>query len=81
MVKKIRLIDDDQEPNTDPAILQFQKDMLAHQQAIDWKLWELLKITKLWAAREGLIEEVTVEVPPEVRHPVENPIIVDEDEE
>jgi hypothetical protein len=43
MVKKIRLIEE--EPTMDALDEQaYRRQMLEYQQAIDWKLWEMLKI-------------------------------------
>ena len=43
MVKKIRVIEE--EPSIDAMDEQaYRKQMLGYQQAIDWKLWEMLKI-------------------------------------
>jgi hypothetical protein len=43
MVKKIRLVNED--PSMETLDEQsYRRQMLEHQQAIDWKLWEMLKI-------------------------------------
>ena len=43
MVKKIRVIEE--EPSIDAMDEQaYRKQMLEYQKAIDWKLWEMLKI-------------------------------------
>ena len=81
MVKKIRLIEEDTSAE-DLDTSEYQAKMLEFQQAIDWKLWELLKIAKAYAERDGLVE-------PEVTEPARTkasakidvkPVIVDEDE-
>ena len=79
MVKKIRLIEDEK-PELDPDEKEYQEKMLEVQQAIDWKLWEMLKIAQAWAEREGLVEPEVKEPGKNSKMPVVKPIIVDEDE-
>ena len=52
--------------------------MLAYQQAIDWKLWELLKIAQAFAEREGLSLDDPSPSPTKSTTNVKS-IIVDED--
>jgi len=80
MVKKIKAIEDDNPSDLDRD--EYQAKMLEYQQAIDWKLWEMLKILQAWAEREGLNKE---EAPaPKAndakRKSTVKPVIVDEDE-
>lgn len=83
MVKKIRLVEDDTTAD-ELDTQEYQAKMLEFQQAIDWKLWEILKISQAFAAREGLIEpEVTepARTKKKVRGAADvSQIIVDEDE-
>jgi hypothetical protein len=53
MAKRIKIIDDDTEELVDTT--EFQHKLLEFMKAIDWKLWELLKIEQARAAKEGLI--------------------------
>lgn len=82
MVKKVRLVEDE---TTSEELDQadYQAKMLEYQQAIDWKLWEMLKIAQAWAIKEGVIETD----PPAGRKtktekPLDNdikPVIIDDD--
>jgi hypothetical protein len=57
MVKKIRIIEEQpQEEDLNP-VDTYETKMLKYQQAIDWKMWEVLKIAQAWAEREGLNTE------------------------
>tara|TARA_R110000851_G_scaffold21912_2_gene65300 strand:- start:2 stop:229 length:228 start_codon:yes stop_codon:yes gene_type:complete len=74
MVSKIIVYDDDDEETTEeaePANLDFQTQMLAYMQSMDWKLWEILKIQQ----KQELVSEAPM--PPTVKP---NSIIVDEDD-
>jgi hypothetical protein len=75
MVKKIRIIEDDSPPE-ELSTTSYQDKMLAYQQAIDWKLWELLKIAQAFAEREGL--SLDAQSPTKSTTNVKS-IIVDED--
>jgi hypothetical protein len=58
MVKKIRVIEE--EPSIDALDEQaYRKQMLEYQQAIDWKLWEMLKIMQGMAVVDEGDEPVT----------------------
>ena len=54
MVKKIKMVDDEEVTQDDLDTLSYQKQMLEYHQAMDWKLWELLKIAKAIAERDNL---------------------------
>jgi len=54
MVKKIRLIDDDDTAIEDVDTQEYQETVINYLQAIDWKLWEMLKIEQARAEAEGL---------------------------
>ena len=72
MVKKIKLVEDEksfEELDTQ----EFQRQMLEYMKAMDWKLWELLKIEQARAE----VNEVTNIT--NVSDPSVKPIIVDED--
>jgi len=79
MVKKIRVIQDDTAvEELDQA--DYQAKMLEYQQAIDWKLWEILKIAQAWAAREGLVD-VQSDTPTKTPSNITiKSVIIDEDE-
>jgi len=55
MVKKIRLIDDN-EQNQENTQTEFQTVLLETLKSMDWKLWEILKIEQARAQREGLVD-------------------------
>lgn len=82
MVKKIKLIEE--QPDIDELEEKdYQAKMLEYMQAIDWKLWEMLKLYQAWADREGITENKAVEVPavsvkPRTKTNIK-PIIVDEE--
>jgi hypothetical protein len=79
MVKKIRLIEDEKTADElDQA--EYQAKMLEYQQAIDWKLWEMLKISQAWAVREGLIEPEVTDSKRAKSKPAVKSVIVDEGE-
>lgn len=80
MVKKIRLIEEEQSSEELDA-KEFQAKVLEFMQAMDWKLWEMLKIEQARAAREGLFEpEPLVEAkrPARGKGADFKPVIVDE---
>lgn len=54
MTKKIRLIEEEEE-TVDLTDVEFQKKVFDYFQAMDWKLWEMLKIQQAWAEREGFL--------------------------
>ena len=78
MVKKIRLIEEEQTAEELDA-KEFQAKILEYMQAIDWKLWEMLKIELARAEREGLLE-LAVEDKKPARAATKDfkPVIVDE---
>ena len=79
MVKKIRVIQDDTAvEELDQA--DYQAKMLEYQQAIDWKLWEILKIAQAWSARECPVDvqsDTTTKPPSNITI---KSVIIDEDE-
>lgn len=79
MVKKIRLIEDETSAE-DLDNEEFKAKVLEYMQAIDWKLWEMLKIEQKRAEREGLVEQETTEPARTKSKTKVKPIIVDEDE-
>ncbi len=56
MVKKIKYIE---EEKTEEALDQadYQSKMLEYMHGIDYKMWEMFKVTMAWAEREGLLPE------------------------
>jgi hypothetical protein len=82
MVKKIRLIEEEQSSEELDA-KEFQAKILEYMQAIDWKLWEMLKIEQARAAREGLLEP---EAAADVKRPAREkgkdfkPVVIDDAE-
>lgn len=79
MVKKIRLIEDETTvEELDSA--EFRAKLLEYLQAIDWKLWEMLKIEQKRAERDGLIEPEITEPKRTKKKADVKPVIVDEDE-
>jgi len=79
MVKKIRLIEDETTAD-DLDQSEYQAKMLEYQQAIDWKLWEMLKIAQAWATQEGLIAPEADNVAVRKTTSKVKPVIVDEDD-
>ena len=79
MVKKIRLIEEEstaEELNT----TEFQSKLLGYMQAIDWKLWEILKIEQAREERAGFGEVDEEDEKPRRKSKKNiNPIIVDEE--
>lgn len=78
MVKKIRIIEDD--PTTDEiSDDEFKAKILEYLHAIDWKLWEMLKIQQA----EQPTEEAAVTAKPKNRTLPKNikPIIVVNDDD
>tara|TARA_R110000851_G_scaffold97891_1_gene211902 strand:+ start:4700 stop:4930 length:231 start_codon:yes stop_codon:yes gene_type:complete len=75
MVSKI-IVYDEEDPVEDETVdtATFQTQMLEYMQAMDWKLWELLKIEQARAAKEDL---PVGQPKPAVKF---NSIIVDEDD-
>lgn len=80
MVKKIRLIEEE-ETTEELDAKEFQTKLLDYLQAIDWKLWEMLKIEQAREDRDGFGETEEVKPKPKrKRKPTIKPIIVDEDD-
>jgi len=91
MVKKIRIDDEPEAPNHELDNQEFQQKMLDYMQAMDWKLWEILKIYQEWALQNGYSQDE--ENLPRKRDPIVDtydddeddddiiPIIVDEEDE
>lgn len=82
MVKKIKLIEDEDYAD-DLDNREFQEKVLEYLQAMDWKLWEMLKIEQARAEKEGLIEtestdEPKVKAKPKSKTSVKS-VIVDEE--
>lgn len=78
MVKKIRLIEEEQSAEELDA-KEFQAKILEYIQAIDWKLWEMLKIEQARAEREGLLEPAADEKKPAHTAPKDfKPVVVDD---
>ncbi len=46
MTKKIRLIDDEPETTDSAFTAEDVKQLMKFAEAIDWKLWELLKLVR-----------------------------------
>jgi hypothetical protein len=82
MVKKIRLIEE--EPSMEVLDEQaYRRQMLEYQQAIDWKLWEMLKIMQGTATTEDVPTDTTPSSETNTPQKVGNKgkaVIVDEDE-
>jgi hypothetical protein len=80
MVSKI-IVYDEEDPVEDETVdtATFQTQMLEYMQAMDWKLWELLKIEQARAAKEG-DNASTVKQPSAKAKAKFNSIIVDEDD-
>lgn len=82
MVKKIRVIE---EEKTDEELdaQEFQARMLEYMQAMDWKLWEMLKVVQKFAEDNGYAdpEETPVEVKTKKKSTKIKPVIVDEDDD
>lgn len=83
MVKKIRMVEDEVSGNLEND--EYQAKMLEYQQAIDWKLWEMMKILQAWAEKEGLTEKPEETKKPAAKKPARKKatvksVIVDEDE-
>ena len=78
MVKKIRLIEQESS-DEELEIAEFQSKMLEYMRAMDWKLWEMLKIEQARAIREGLVP-AEVEGAPLAREPAKDfkPVVIDE---
>jgi hypothetical protein len=78
MVSKI-IVYDEEDPVEDETVdtATFQTQMLEYMQAMDWKLWELLKIEQARAAAEG---DSTSTVKQPAAKAKFNSIIVDEDD-
>lgn len=78
MVKKIKVVEDSINPD-ELGEQEYKAKVLEYLQAMDWKLWEMLKIAQRWAEENGYNE--TPE-PQSTRKPDSEitPIIVDEDE-
>jgi hypothetical protein len=78
MVKKIRLIEQEssaEELNT----AEFQSKMLEYMRAMDWKLWEMLKIEQARAIRDGIMPaEVEPEAPTRETAKDFKPVVIDE---
>ena len=79
MVKKIRLIEDNV-PDEDPITEDQRAQLFELAQSIDWKLWEMLKISQAWAVREGLIEPEVTDSKRAKSKPAVKSVIVDEGE-
>lgn len=79
MVKKIRLIEEEQNDEELDA-KEFQAKALEYMQAIDWKLWEMLKIAQRWAEENGYSETPEPQSNRKATKSDVKPIIVDEDE-
>lgn len=54
MVKRIKIIDEIETPPVDIHD-EIQNKLMEYMKAIDWKLWELLKIETARAEKEGLV--------------------------
>lgn len=79
MVKKIRLIEEEASAEELDAI-DFQNKVLGFLEAMDWKLWEMLKIEQAREERDGfgVVEEEAAK-PKRKRKSKIKPIIVDEE--
>lgn len=75
MVKKIRIEEEDSVTDSELDNKDFQEQMLEYMQALDWKLWEILKIYQEWALQNGYSKDE--ENLPRKREPIES---IDEDD-
>ena len=80
MVKKIKLIEDPTASADELDTAEYQRKMLEYQQAIDWKLWELLKIAQSIAEKNDIATKSNTKESSDEAYPFDSIVVVEDDE-